>query len=243
MRQGISLFVVGLLVTFLVPKAFADGPSGVGYGVNTCQTIYGGGTNCVTSEMINVNKLVQNPSTNQFVDNLGINDPRFSPSSTVAFQIIVTNTGNKDFDKVTVNDTFPGLVTFTSGPGSFDTNAKKLTFDVMNLKAGESRTYTITGTTAKFEDMPAGQGVSCVVNNVRVTSGNQSSEDNAGLCIEKKQATGQPQTKGGLKVFPSVPVSSTPSTGPELLGLLALIPSAVSGWFLRMKSKVVKKAR
>ncbi len=43
-------------------------------------------------------------------------------------------------------------------------------------------------------------------------------------------------TKAGLPVVSPTPLKTTPSTGPELLGLVGLIPAAGLGYYLRRKS-------
>lgn len=43
-------------------------------------------------------------------------------------------------------------------------------------------------------------------------------------------------TKGGLPVAPAPNLQTTPATGPEMIGLLALISSAIAGIFLRRKT-------
>lgn len=42
-------------------------------------------------------------------------------------------------------------------------------------------------------------------------------------------------TKGGLTVISPTPQKTTPSTGPEMLGLIALAPAAALGFYLRKK--------
>lgn len=202
---------------------------------SSCQPIYGGGETCVQVGNISINKTVKNPSTGSFVDNLSVNDPKYSPTSTVNFQITVTNTGNGNISSTTVKDTFPNYVTFVSGPkdGKFDSNSKVLTFTVGNLAAGASQTFDVSAKVADQGSLPADQGVTCVVNQVNATSNdNQQSSDNSQFCIEKPT----PTTKGGLKVFPAPAVVTTPSTGPEMLPLIGLIPSGLFGIFLRRKS-------
>lgn len=235
----VALFTFALLVT----PSFAD---------TTCQPIYGGGQTCVQTGNIVINKTVQNPSTGAFVDNLGVNDPKFGPDQTVTFQLTVTNTGGSTLDKVTVKDIFPQFVSFLSGPGSFDTNNKTLTFDVTSLAANETRTFTLTGKVAPSNDLPSDQTVTCVVNQSKATSGNQNSQDNAQFCLQKQgvavgggaaSSTPQPmpippsQTKGGLPVVQSSPMQTTPATGPEALALFGLLPAAGIGALLRKKSK------
>lgn len=43
-------------------------------------------------------------------------------------------------------------------------------------------------------------------------------------------------TKGGLPVVSPTPVKKTPSTGPEMLGIIALVPAAATGFYLRKKN-------
>jgi hypothetical protein len=44
------------------------------------------------------------------------------------------------------------------------------------------------------------------------------------------------QTKGGLKVQPPSKATTTPATGPEMLGIIALVPAAAAGLWLRRKT-------
>ena len=201
----------------------------------SCQPIYGGGQTCIQVGNVVINKTVQNPQTGSFVDNLNVNDPKFAPGSSVTFNITVTNTGSSTINKVTVKDTLPQFVNFVSGPGSFDSNTKVLTFDVTNLKAAESRTLTVAAKVTEAGQFPADQGITCVVNQALAASENgQQSSDNSQFCIQKP-VLGE-TTKGGLKVFPAPAVTITPPTGPEMLPLIGLIPSAIAGFFLRRKT-------
>jgi hypothetical protein len=47
--------------------------------------------------------------------------------------------------------------------------------------------------------------------------------------------TNPPQTKGGLPVHSPTQTKTTPPTGPEAFSLLALIPAAAAGIYLRKK--------
>ena len=168
----------------------------------SCQPIYGGGETCVQVGNLTVNKTVKNPSTGSFVDNLNMNDPKYSPSSTAVFQITVTNTGSGTISKTTVKDTLPNYVTFVSGPGSFDANSKVLTFEVNNLEAGKSQTFTVQAKVADQGSLPTNQGITCIVNQVSAVSDEMQSSDNSQLCIEKPVESpkgGETTTKGGRK--------------------------------------------
>lgn len=232
---SISLFTICLFTVFTVPS-FAAGTTTV-----ECQPIYGGGQTCPQAPNIAINKQVKNPQTGSFVDNLNVNDPKFSPNQTVSFKITLTNTGNVNMASVNIRDIFPQFVNFISGPGSFDTNTKTLSFTVSNLSTNESRTFDISGKVISNDQLPDNKGIVCVVNQAIATmstDGQQTSQDNSEFCIQK-QAVEQPTTKGGLKVFPQPQVATTPSTGPGALPLLALLPSGVLGFLLRKRS--VKK--
>ncbi len=222
-------FIFISLITGFISLSLASSASAS----TSCQPIYGGGETCVQVGNISINKTVQNPTTGSFVDNLSVNDPKYSPTSTVNFQITVTNTGSGNISSTTVKDTFPNYVTFVSGPGSFDSNSKVLTFTVGNLAAGASQTFDVSAKVADQNSLPADQGVTCVVNQANATSNdNQQSSDNSQFCIEKPTST----TKGGLKVFPAPAVVTTPATGPEMLPLIGLIPGGLFGIFLRKKT-------
>lgn len=218
-----SLFAFGTI------NAFAAG-------VTTCTPVYGGGQTCVTSGNLVINKTVANPKTNEMVDSLGVNDPKFAPENIVSFRLVVTNNGGTTLSNVEVKDIFPQFVSFTTGMGSFDNNTKTLTFKIDSLNPNESKTFPLQGKIAPASQLPQDQGTVCVVNQATAQAEGQNSQDNAQFCIEKKVLPAQ--TKGGKEVFPLPEAQVTPPTGPEALPLLALIPSALAGIFLRRKTKI-----
>lgn len=240
-----ATFFATTALTLLAIPAFAD---------TSCQPIYGGGQTCVQTGNVSVNKTVMNPKTNSLVDNLGINDDKFGPEGVVTFQIAVTNTGSGKISRVQVRDIFPQYVDFAAGVGNFDGGSKVLSFDVNDLNANETRTFNIVGKVVKAENLPINQGTVCVVNQATakdVTNTGNPSIDTAQLCIQKgivsqPQVVVQPgettvipsETKGGIKVFPPQKTFTTPATGPEMLPLLALLPTGLLGAFLRKKSLI-----
>ncbi|HSX40136.1 MAG TPA: hypothetical protein VLF68_00840 [Candidatus Saccharimonadales bacterium] len=227
-----------LLTLFLLAAVLLLGSAATAYATSTtCQPIYGGGQNCVSTGLT-LTKMVQNPQTGAFVNNLSANDPRFSPGQTVNFQLSVTNNGSTQIGTVTVKDTFPQFVTFASGPGTFDSGSNTLTFTMTNLAAGETRTVNLSGTVAGANSLPSDQGITCPVNQANATADNgQTAQASSQLCIQKQGVpTANVPTKGGLTVFPAPTVTTTPPTGPEALALLGLIPTAAAGFVLRKKS-------
>lgn len=227
-------FFLGSLLTFTAlgtSIAFAAG----GTTNPTCTPIYGGGQTCVSTENVVINKTVANPSTNQMVDNLGVNDPKYAPDNLVTFRLNVTNTGGSVLSNVDVKDIFPQYIQFAAGNGSFDAKTKTLSFKIASLGAGETKSFVIQGKVASSDQLPIGDGKTiCVINQSSASSAGQTSQDNAQLCIEK--VTAPVETKGGKQMFPLPQTTTTPPTGPEALPLLALIPSGLAGIFLRKKS-------
>lgn len=226
------LYIFYLLFFVAVPISFA---------AISCQPIYGGGQTCVSVGGITVDKTVINPQTRKMVDSLGINDPKFSANSIVTFQIALTNATDSLITHIDVKDMFPQFVNFNTGTGTFDPNNKTLTFGVDNLAANEKRVFTLVGKVVDINQLPAAQSITCVVNQVSATA-NQgaTSQDNSQFCIQKKPPTPQ-VTKGGFPVLSPVPITTTPSTGPETLILFSLIPTSAIGLFLIKKAKEIKK--
>lgn len=219
--------LIGLFLTVALSLSVAGSANA------QCEGLYGGG-DCPSSFNFSLDKKVEMPGKGgSFVDNLSINDPRFKANQDVKFQIVVTNTGNQTIPTLTVVDTLPQYVSYVTGGGKFDSSNKTITFVVNNLGAGKSQTFVITAKTVDTTLLP-NEGTVCVVNHAVATDNTgASNSDSAQLCIEK-QVLG---TKGGPQVF-SAPkgMKSTPATGAESLSLLALIPGALSGIYLRRKS-------
>lgn len=202
-----------------------------------CVPVYGGGVSC-PSVNIAINKQVAHPQTGSFVDNVGVNDPKFSVEQTVTFHLVVTNVGNSAIAQVVVHDVFPQFVNFVSGPGSFDTNSKTLTFEVTSLQVGESRTFIVQGKVVPENQLPSDLGTACVTNQSSATSNTgQVASDNAQFCIQRRVLGGQPgQPSTAVVVFPPSQVTQIPATGVNLLQLLALAPTALVGLLLRKRA-------
>lgn len=223
MNINTKTLLIGTLITLTFPlsSVIADGGP---YGESGCVPVYGGGVNCPKSGQVLIDKLVQNPSTGIFVDNLGPSDPKYKPQQVVTFRLIVKNSGDQKLESVTVKDTLPQFVDFMTGPGNFDKNSHVLTFTVNNLAGGESQTFEIKGRTSHPAVLPESKNIVCPVNTVDASAGDQKDHDEAQFCIEKKQA---------------VPV--VPKAGPEgvLLTLAGFGSALIAGLKLRKKSKFV----
>lgn len=223
-----------LIVGLILVSGLLMAPSASASYANPCQPIYGGGENCVTKGKVELDKKVQDPKSKEYVDNLSRSNTRYAPSQTINFKIVVTNTGDEKLGETTITDRIPDFVSFVSGPGDFDNASRTLTFKIFNLNPDESRSYTVTTKVVDSTNLPQNTGITCVVNHAEAISGNDFSDDNSGLCIQKVVTTAT--TKGGLPVMPAPVINETPATGPEMLSLLAMIPTALAGFLLRKKT-------
>jgi len=226
-----KLLLFGLTMAFLAASAASALATSVtygGYGA-PCEPIYGGGETCVSKGFLILNKTVKNPTTGGFVDNLSqTTDPKFGPSQDVTFKLTIVNTGGQNFSEVSVTDILPSYLDFISGPGTFDSNTKKLTFKITNLGAGESRTETIVARVSG--SVPTDPAVNCVINHAKAVSDVNEASDISQVCLQNTT------TKGGFQVLGTPTVKQTPATGPEMLPLFGLIPAGISGLFLRRKA-------
>ena len=229
MRKFLTLSLFAAIYMLFATNTFA---------ATSCQPIYGGGETCTQTGNIVLDKTVRNPQNGLYVDNLNINDAKYLPGQTVNFNITIRNTENKVLTNVEVKDVLPQYVTFVSGPGNFDANTHALTFNIGNFPANEARTYTVQGKIADANSFSFANGTTCVVNqSIMNASNGQSAQDNAQFCIQLTTTTTVVATKGGLPVVSTAPITVTPSTGPGMLSLLALIPTGLAGFILRRKSK------
>ena len=186
-----------------------------------CVPVYGGGVQCPRAGQVLINKTVRNPSTGVFVDNLGLNDPKYRPLQTVIFHITVQNSGDQNLDTVKVADKIPQFLDFMSGPGSYDPSSRVLTFTASNLVGGTSQTFEVKGRVVAASVLPPEKSVVCPVNIADAVSGSQSDHDESQFCIEKQL------------VVPAVP-----KAGPEhWLATLGIFGSAlIAGLYLRKRS-------
>ncbi len=199
-----------------------------------CQIIYGGGQVCDKQIQFSIDKLVQSPTKGgEFVDNININDAKFSAGQTVVFKIVISNTGKDRIDHTRVTDTFPQFLNFVSGAGTWDNNAKTLTFDVNNLDAGKAVSFLITAKVSDENNLPKDQSSICVVNRVTAREDNgATASDSSQVCITRVITTPTPV------IYEKVPVKDIPKTGPELLSLLGLAPLGAAGFYLRKRAKL-----
>jgi len=237
MRAAVFLLPVISYLLFVFP-AQAQTPA--------CQPIFGGGESCVTEGNLLIDKKLRAPNSNQFVDGTKLTDPKFAPGQTVLFQLTLRNTGNRVIEDITVIDTFPRFVSFVKGPGQFNRATNTLTFSVDKLEAGQNRVIAIEGKVAAANTIPGTNTVSCIVNQATATQGRNRATDNTEFCLQKGAQPAIPTPTKAVQpgvqaptpsamppIYEAPDAKTTPSTGPELLGLLGLLPAGVGGFYLR----------
>lgn len=182
-----ALIVFASLFLFTVNSTFASGTYGQ-YGQ------YGG---VGGQGRVMVDKLVRHPQNGEYVDNLGINDPKFSAESSVFFKIIVENTGEATLDEINVTDFLPEYLQYISG-GSYNTDTREVKFSFQNVASGERRSTILQAKVNPLSQLPVEKTILCPINKVVASSPQDGSdEDTAQLCIAKKPMVAKEAPKAG----------------------------------------------
>ena len=155
---------------------------------------YGGETE---SGRVMVDKLVRHPKTGEYVDNLGLNDPKFSAESSVFFKIVVENTGNSLLNEINVTDFLPEHLQYISG-GTYNTDTREVKFTFNDVAPGDRRNTILQAKVNSLSSLPAEKTILCPINKVVASSPQDGSdEDTAQLCIAKKPMVGNVAPKAG----------------------------------------------
>jgi len=204
-----SLFVFGLL--FAVSTVKAD-----------CVGQYGQYGQSCNSYSILIDKMVQKPGTSDYVDNLSVSDPRYKPGQTVMFKVTVKNTSNTTIGELTAKDYVPSYLTPIEGPGTFDASTRTITWNGGYFGADEQKTWYFKMNVDAQANLPANQGLFCLVNKAQAWSNDKTDDDSSQFCIEKQVST----------------PPKVPSAGPEMgLALIAIQMAGVgAGIYLRKRA-------
>ena len=163
----LSAFVLALTSVFATP-AFAD-----------CTT-NSYGTTCDQPADLTINKLVKNPITNSYVENLGSTDATFSPDGIISFKLIIKNTSGETFAPVKVVDQFPDYLTYTGSTvkGDYDAGQRRLVMSIDTLAAGETKEIEVTARVADKSAFADNQSFFCASNYATVTAPARPNGDN-----------------------------------------------------------------
>jgi len=114
-----------------------------------CTTNYGGTTTCVPTDLF-INKMVQNPKTGEYVDN--VITPIFNQGNTVVFKMVVTNSSNQTLTDVKVTDQVPE---------NFEITDAQVNFTIRESRLVNGRAYAINSDrrfiTFYLDEMAPGQ--------------------------------------------------------------------------------------
>lgn len=137
-------------------------------------------------KMVGIAKLTKG-GTVEYVNNLSPSDPRFSPGQQVAFKLKIKNTSTVKLTNVVVKDFVPNNIEPMTGPGTYDTNTRTITFNAGDLDPDQEKIFYLTMQVNAQNKLPANLGLFCVVNKAQVTGDNNIFDDSSSqLCIEKQ---------------------------------------------------------
>ncbi len=179
-----------------------------------CDDQYGG--NCREIEL-QIDKLIYDPESNNFVDNLGINDYKFGNGEQITFKLKIKNNGEETFKHIDVRDYLPDYVQHLNGD---------LSFEITDLVVNETEEREITVKVVNADKMPEGKSIICVVNKAEAWNGSDSDSDTAQFCIEEKV----------------LGMTTIPKTGANLISAIILLIVAFSFGFYRIGKSFFKKS-
>ncbi len=189
-----------------------------------CESQYGG---CPPSQSILMDKTVQMPDANSnkdassynYVDNLSPSDARFQPAWFVWFKLRVKNTSTVSESNVTVKDYVPSYLSPVTGPGTYDTVNRVITFSAGDFGVGEEKIYYLKMQVMAVNQLPADKGLFCVINKASASNNVVYDDDTSQLCIEKQVTS----------------VKQAPKAGPEMGIVLFTVETTLLGVGLSLK--------
>lgn len=169
-----------------------------------CFELFNGGSACETSEVISVDKSLQNPQNGQFIDLLEPDQSTILPENSVIFRINVTNTSDNTLENVVITDQLASALTYTtSQQGTYNNENNTLTYTIGSLPKGESVTFDI-----QTKIKPSGElqnstgGPICLTNIATARTGDEAASDNVQFCIK---------TEGSQTLLPTNTTPETPN--------------------------------
>lgn len=213
MKKVLACFIVVLCFTFYVSPVLGQ------YGQ------YGQPSpslSLVVDKMVGKpNDSISDPVNADYVDNLSPTDPRFRANRSLFFKAKVKNTSNTTLYNVTVTDYLPSYIEPVAGPGTYDGNARTITFSAGDFAPKEEKTYYFKMHVDSVQYLPADKSIFCIVNQVKAYNDKVSDDDTAQFCIEKE-------------VFG---VAAVPAAGPEFGLLIPLLSGLGMMVGLRLKRR------
>lgn len=180
-QAGRWIFLSGFILVLVLLSLITPKPT---LAAVRCETQYGGTEVCVTTGQLQVNKEIFDPQSKQYVDNLGINDYKFSPGELLSFRISIKNVGDATLSKVTVTD--------TPQAGFLDLVTGALNFDLIDVKPGETRQQELKLRVVDASQLPQ-NNIICIINAAEASADSNKDRDTAQFCLERKVLGVQPK--------------------------------------------------
>lgn len=176
----LSIISIGMAST----TAYAQ-PTVAAQQAPNCFELFNGGNSCETSEVLTIDKSIQNPQNGQFVDLLEPDQTTIRPENTVIFRISVTNTGDNTLENIAITDQFSNALTFTtSQQGTHSAENNTLTYTIGSLPEGETVSFDVQTRIKPSGDLQAvAGGPVCLTNIATVQTGDERASDNVQFCI------------------------------------------------------------
>ncbi len=181
-----------LLPSILVLSAFLISPVSA-KAAERCESQYGGGEICVKTGELQIDKEVWDPDSGRFVDNLGIQNHKFTTAEIVTFKLNIKNVGDETLHDIEVTDTLPDFLFFIEGETG--------SFKIDRLNPGESFEKTLKAQVKAESELTI--PTVCVVNTAEARAGEEHDKDTAQICLTKKVLgiTTLPKTGAGSLIY------------------------------------------
>ncbi len=166
-----KIFLSVVFVTLISLASF-----GSALAAERCETLYGGGEVCVRTGELQIDKEVWDPDNSKFVDNLGIENHKFTTAEIVTFRLIIKNVGEETLNQIEVTDNLPDFLFFIEGETG--------RFKIDKLNPGESFEKTFKAQVKSESQLTV--PTICVVNTAEARAGDEHDKDTAQLCLTKK---------------------------------------------------------
>ena len=168
---------------------------------------------------LEIEKFVKWEETDDWYENIDKDEHLFEPGERVEYKIIVKNNGNADAHNVRVVDEVADYISWENGDGDWDSEERKIRFDLGTVKAGEEVRLDYEGKVFDEEDLPYTDREQKNVATLYKDEENID-DDHCQVWIDGPDVEGE--------------VTELPKAGGDSLGMLLIaVGMVVTGWGLR----------
>lgn len=148
------------------------------FAAERCETIYGGGQNCVRTGELQIDKEILDPDSNSYVDNLGVESHRFGTAEEVTFKLKVKNVGDDTLRNVKVTDNLPGYLFFVGGSSD--------SYSIDELSPDETVEILVYAQVKAESQLPSDKSLICILNTAEAKADDEHDVDTVQLCLGSK---------------------------------------------------------